>query len=177
MWVLGELSEKKQPWQNIVASCTTTFFHHSICSGRATVAQFYHRQQATHIHSHSEHLWSRILSPLKKKENQSEIPSKWSELNPWTLNPQILDTSHLNGTSRNGPPATLTNLRLERGARHLKSRIRQIRPSVEKSSRWWSPSHQLRDLVMLMLFENQLRLLLIMLLGIAPHCEHTATLC
>ena len=80
MWVLGELSEKKQPWQNIVASCTTTFFHHSICSGRATVAQFYHRQQATHIHSHSEHLWSRILSPLKKKENQSQEmvpPQHW----------------------------------------------------------------------------------------------------
>ena len=37
--------------------------------------------------------------------------------------------------------------------------------------------HQLRDLVMLMLFENQLRLLLVMLLGIAPHCEQTVTLC
>ena len=48
MRALGELLEKKQPWQNIAAICTTTFFHHSICSGRATVAQFYHRQQATH---------------------------------------------------------------------------------------------------------------------------------
>ncbi len=37
--------------------------------------------------------------------------------------------------------------------------------------------HQLRDLVMLMLFENQLRLLSVHVAGQSSHCEHTMTLC
>ena len=40
-----------------------------------------------------------------------------------------------------------------------------------------SVEHQLRDLVMLMLFENQLRLLSVHVAGQSAHCEHTMTLC
>ena len=59
MQALGELSEKKQPWQNIVAICTTDIWDHILFDTQYVVATppkpnfLYFQTSRAHTHTHT----------------------------------------------------------------------------------------------------------------------------